>query len=261
MSDPDKLPEENSSGDSPADREPVSQQSPAQQPAPQQPAPKQPTSQQSSAAPSDGANEEEQAPAETSGHRFILFNAMPSWMVSFLSHVALILILAIFVIELPIKKTVSFEAGEMADTSVEALDVNLEVTDFETTDPFESEIPEQVNTEITEAEPLTIDTTALVETSSFLADDTSNFEGDEMMELTSSDFSNETSSRSGTGKDQLLRKYGGNAATEKAVSMALEWLAKHQLPDGGWSLDHTIGPGKFRKSPENGDPGMRPRTD
>ena len=185
---------------------------------------------------------------------------MPSWMVSFLSHVALILILALLVIPLPIKKTVSFEVGELADSSVETLDINLEVTDFETTDPFESEIPDQAKTEISEAEPLTIDTTALVETSSFLADDVSNFEGDEMTELTSSDLSNETSSRSGNGKDQMLRKYGGNAATEKAVQLALEWLAKHQLPDGGWSLDHTIGPGKFRTSPENGDPGSKPEA-
>ena len=182
---------------------------------------------------------------------------MPSWLVSFLGHIALILILALFVIPLPIKKTVSFEAGEMADSAVETLDINLEVTDFETTDPFESEIPEQANTEISEAEPLTIDTTALVETSSFLADDTSNFEGDEMSELSSADLSDETSSRSGSGKDQLLRKYGGNAATEKAVQLALKWLAKHQLPNGGWSLDHTLGPGKFRTSPDNGDPGTR----
>ncbi len=235
---------------SPPAQSPPAQSPPAQSPPAQSTASRQPDQ-------SGTSDDSDQPASESNGHRFIFFNAMPSWLVSFLGHIALILILALFVIPLPIKKTVSFEAGEMADSAVETLDINLEVTDFETTDPFESEIPEQANTEISEAEPLTIDTTALVETSSFLADDTSNFEGDEMSELSSADLSDETSSRSGSGKDQLLRKYGGNAATEKAVQLALKWLAKHQLPNGGWSLDHTLGPGKFRTSPDNGDPGTR----
>lgn len=32
------------------------------------------------------------------------------------------------------------------------------------------------------------------------------------------------------------------------VELALQWIVKHQLPDGGWSFDHTIGPGEFRKT-------------
>lgn len=207
----------------------------------------------------DAADDESEI-ANPNNQRFIFFNAMPSWMVSFLSHVALILVLALLVIPLPQKKTVSFEAGEQTDTSVETLDVNLDVSDFEATDPFESELPEQTETTISEAEPLTIDTSAMVEMSSLLADDSSNFDGDEMSELSSTDLSNEVSSRSDEGKQQLLRRYGGNAATEKAVQLALKWLAKHQLPDGGWSLDHTIGPGKFRTSPENANPGSRPEA-
>ncbi len=31
---------------------------------------------------------------------------------------------------------------------------------------------------------------------------------------------------------------GGSVESEKAVERALVWLAKHQLPDGGWSFDH-----------------------
>lgn len=193
-------------------------------------------------------------------HRFLLFNAMPSWMVSFLTHVALIIVMALLVMDLPEKKTISFEAGEGIDSTVETVDVDLNVLDFEATDPFETEIPESSPTEITEAEPITVDTEALVETSSLLADDTSNFEGEEFSDLTATDMANEVSSRSDQGKDQLLRKYGGNAATEKAVQEALKWLAKHQLPDGGWCLDHTLGPGKFRTAPENGNPGTRPEA-
>ncbi len=39
----------------------------------------------------------------------------------------------------------------------------------------------------------------------------------------------------------MVGKYGGSAGSEKAVALALKWLAAHQLPDGGWSFDHTIG--------------------
>ena len=208
-------------------------------------------------APGDTDPDEEEEHEAT--HRFLLFNAMPSWLVSFLTHVVLILILALLVMDVPQKKTVSFDVGDSVDSSVETMDVNLDVLDFEATDPLETEVPAPSESEITEDEPITIDTTALVETSTLLADDTTNFDGEEFTELSNADMSNEVASR-GDGKDQLLRKYGGNAATEKSVQLALEWLAKHQLPDGGWSLDHTVGPGDFRRDPENGNPGARPEA-
>jgi hypothetical protein len=37
-------------------------------------------------------------------------------------------------------------------------------------------------------------------------------------------------------KQVLLEKYGGSAATEKAVEDGLEWLVKQQRADGSWSL-------------------------
>jgi hypothetical protein len=37
-------------------------------------------------------------------------------------------------------------------------------------------------------------------------------------------------------KDALLAAYGGNAVTESAVAMALEWLRRNQRADGTWSL-------------------------
>jgi hypothetical protein len=40
---------------------------------------------------------------------------------------------------------------------------------------------------------------------------------------------------------ELLEAEGG-ADTERAVDRALEWLAAHQLPDGGWSFDFDICP-------------------
>ena len=40
--------------------------------------------------------------------------------------------------------------------------------------------------------------------------------------------------RSQSGRMSGLERGGGSAKTERAVSKALEWLAKHQNPDGSW---------------------------
>jgi hypothetical protein len=42
--------------------------------------------------------------------------------------------------------------------------------------------------------------------------------------------------RSGALKARLLKKYGGNEHSEKAVALALDWLARQQQADGSWSL-------------------------
>lgn len=45
--------------------------------------------------------------------------------------------------------------------------------------------------------------------------------------------------RSRAGRRALAAQYGGNAASERAVAEGLSWLARHQLPDGSWSFNHT----------------------
>jgi len=37
-------------------------------------------------------------------------------------------------------------------------------------------------------------------------------------------------------REELLRKHGGTEGSERAVEMGLDFLARHQLPDGRWSL-------------------------
>jgi len=64
-----------------------------------------------------------------------------------------------------------------------------------------------------------------------------------------SDFMNKKGSVSGNalsgrghGRGGLVRRYGGNDASERAVQLALKWLAAHQFPDGGWSFAHQHAP-------------------
>src|SRR5262249_41636276 len=43
--------------------------------------------------------------------------------------------------------------------------------------------------------------------------------------------------RSGSTRERLLQEGGGNKESEAAVARGLEWLAKHQAPDGRWSMN------------------------
>jgi hypothetical protein len=57
--------------------------------------------------------------------------------------------------------------------------------------------------------------------------------------------------RSGSTREKLALQGGGNAASEAAVAEGLLWLARHQEPDGHWSLDR-FNRNVNIKFPENG---------
>lgn len=62
-------------------------------------------------------------------------------------------------------------------------------------------------------------------------------------------------SRDAAQRQRLLARYGGNEHSEAAVRRALQWIVDHQLPDGGWSFDHRLGPvvnGRARTSDHPG---------
>ena len=193
----------------------------------------------------DGDEEE----SDGEGSRFLLFNVMPSWMVSFLTHIAVIIVLAIMVMPTKPERTVALEAGEQAAEALESFDLNLDAIEFDAEDPFETEISEDEPTEVTEIMDVSLPE-AEVDFGNIMGAEES-FDGS-IGELNPSDMTEETSSRGGESKERLLKSYGGTAASEEAVALALKWIIKHQLPDGGWNLDHTRGPGDFRNSPDPG---------
>ncbi len=45
------------------------------------------------------------------------------------------------------------------------------------------------------------------------------------------------SGRSAEGRAKMVRREGGTVESEKAVELGLDWIARHQRPDGAWSLD------------------------
>lgn len=52
------------------------------------------------------------------------------------------------------------------------------------------------------------------------------------------DRGNPWESRKSDARQELLRSGGGDKKTERAVAAAFDWLARHQNPDGSWSLQH-----------------------
>ncbi len=197
--------------------------------------------------------QEEESPERS----FLLFNAMPSWLASFLVNSALILLLALFAITTETKKTVSLEAGENDSVAVEDVSLNLEDLEFNEAEVLDSEMSDAPSQEITsETDPLTIETEILSESGNLFAGEDTFLDGEQFGELSESDLTNELGGRGESSKNQLLRKFGGNAASEAAVELALQWIADHQLADGGWDLDHTKGPkvnDRPRTSPNPGE--------
>jgi hypothetical protein len=68
----------------------------------------------------------------------------------------------------------------------------------------------------------------------------------QMLEATSSSLSASFASTGVAGRQpeqrrQLALARGGSIQSEEAVERALDWLAAHQLPSGGWSLVHDSG--------------------
>ena len=174
---------------------------------------------------------------------FMMLNAMPSMLASFLLNVSLILILALVVLKSTQTTTVSLEASEIDSPRLEENAVNLEDLEFEDSDVFESEMTAAPSESLTEdIEPLAIETDILTENATMFAAESTNFDAQAITELTTTDMSNEMNGRGEQTRAQLLQKYGGSAASESAVESALQWIADHQLADGSWNLDHSFGP-------------------
>lgn len=193
--------------------------------------------------------EQEEEQEEGEGTQFLMFNVMPSWMVSFLTHIAVIILLALLVMPARKDRTIALETGEQAAEALEEISLDFDAMDFSEEDPLETELSEEEPTEVTEIMEVSLPEAEVDFGNIMGAEEAFEAEG----ELNPSEFTEETGGRSdGASKKALLAKHGGNAESEAAVALALKWIIKHQLPDGGWDLDHTIGPGNHRDSPNPG---------
>ena len=169
---------------------------------------------------------------------------MPSWLASMIVHMAFLILLAWFTLPPAVAdRMVNHLVASTDDKGLEKLD-NLDNDPFDDTD-LET-LPEEVllveesagakRTEIKPIENLAAPVQSI---------DINQFgfntapKHDPMAVI--GGFSGDALSGRGKGR-QRATKIGATRESEKAVDAALEWLAKHQFADGGWSFAHNLAP-------------------
>ena len=165
---------------------------------------------------------------------------MPSWMVSMVVHMVILLVLAMM--------TVSGEGGvdlrqliiapdENMDDLQELEDDALEEIDVEMVSPEVVSIESEVEAEDPEVSPVDDMEAAAMQVE--LSD--VGLEHAPRNDLLTSvgAYTGDGLSGRGAARQGLVAQGGGNAASERAVAMALKWFANHQFPDGGWNFNHA----------------------
>ncbi len=169
--------------------------------------------------------------------------ATPSWLLSMIIHVVVLLVLAMLYLPPQVMeeaRDLLLATGdedvleELDDFDEEPLD-SLDVVSSDTAMALESVMQPQELSMASIDEPTTsvqLDMSNIGLGQAAAAD----------MALSVGSFSDGALAGRGEGKERLVRRDGGNDASEKAVSLALAWLAAHQMPDGGWNFDHALSP-------------------
>ncbi len=170
-----------------------------------------------------------------------MIKATPSWLVSLIFHMVVMLVLALIYIGDgnmdnigPLTSSLSEEEtfDELDDLDDELLDEPLDLS-TEVVALDVDMVSEEVDLSPTEdMEPAQMS----IELSDF---GIQNAPRSDMLSQLGAISGDGYGARSGGNK----RAMGATGASEAAVAMALEWFANHQLPDGGWSFDHTMHPG------------------
>jgi hypothetical protein len=172
------------------------------------------------------------------------FAAVPSWLVSLLLHVLFILVLAAISLE-PTKKVIGLLQGTAAAAPEALQEFELRGPELDQpTDMDQALVPPnpQVDTAIVVPElstPLAPALAAEIKSPEVNPITESIIPSSLLGSSVSAQMTVALSSRSSTSKSEMLERYGGNAESEKAVRLALQWIAAHQSRrTGGWSFAH-----------------------
>ncbi len=187
--------------------------------------------------------------ADDVGRRhFILFQAVPGWVVSMLVHMLVIVTLGLMTIADPVKiinvlsaSSIGEDGPEIEEFTIDEVDPGEVVESEEMTEPV-MDMPESLDM----IEPLAVDVPMEV---AMTPVDMTDFAAEmapagASLQSLASISSQSFDSRSVDMKKKLLREYGGNESSESAVNKALKWLALHQIPSGptagAWTFQHTL---------------------
>lgn len=197
---------------------------------------------------------------------------IPSWLVSMVFHLTLVIVMALWVAKVErlgvggddeliasqTNTTMDLDAPEQALMQPEEIEIPL-VADpqLEPLPPTEMPIAEQIEEQFSDtllasavsAPPLDV---PLAEEGTLASGDadglTSLTIGDDPADLLKGRLSERA-------RSALVKADGGTPDSEAAVGLALKWLAQHQMPDGSWSFDHTRSPKCNKKCSNPGNLG------
>lgn len=167
----------------------------------------------------------------------------PSWLVSMVVHMVLLLALAL--LTLPEAVTDELRQLVIPPDKDEQLD-DLEELDYEP--PEDIDVSTELSAVETEIEPKDVEISpaddveaapVAVELSDIGVE---RVPRNDLLAMVGAYTGDGLSGRGSKARGGLVKKYGGTPASEQAVAAALKWLAEHQLYDGGWCFKHTRAP-------------------
>lgn len=165
----------------------------------------------------------------------------PSWLTSTVLHLIVLLILAIYTIKGPEKPKYQFVASTAEKSEEVISEVPDEVSDIKSEIVNPEALMDVVTSDTVQEMPEIKDVDAgkmKVDLQEF--GDPTNLR-DNLLNSGKGVQGDGIGARSdGKAKAAAIAGGGGSPESEKAVAWALEWLARHQLPDGGWSFDHRL---------------------
>ncbi len=180
--------------------------------------------------------------------RFLVFQAMPAWLVSTLVHALILLILGLVSIADPVQivnvltaSSATDEGPEIEELSIEDFDPGEIEEAEEVTEPVELTEPVEAVEEVAMEVPVMDIAAVPLEISDFAADTAPAANTLQSMSAMSMQ---PMGSRSAEMKKKLLREYGGTDSSEAAVTEALKWFSRHQIKSGptagAWTFQHEL---------------------
>ncbi|HEV8003308.1 MAG TPA: prenyltransferase/squalene oxidase repeat-containing protein [Planctomycetaceae bacterium] len=175
-------------------------------------------------------------------------DVLPSLLASFVLHVVVLLALGLIVLRFapPSSEIIPIEAfgNDAANGPVEAIDR----VDFVET-PLDK--PQDTIVDNNDARGVSVGKLADVASVPPIDFEASSLRAAEKVQLSAEPkvgFTAELTGRSGAARSTLLVKGGGTGDSERAVTLSLRWLARHQQSDGQWSFHHgSDDPGSLEK--------------
>lgn len=202
---------------------------------------------QSPPVPASTESEDEESPPESSSnYRFLMFNAVPSYVVSAVVHCVALVVLALCTIDHSekVKQVIVSEAydqvGEIESFTEDVLKP-VDVSEVAPTDMNNNMISSDAPMDTPDISSATDLDAAPAQ---FEFTDFGEQIAPRNLLAQKQGVANGTGlSGRGSAKSRLAYtlRDGGSHESEAAVALALRWLARHQLPDGGWNFDHRIG--------------------